>query len=124
MSTKSTLQCVATFLLLYGIFGYLFPELGVTAFTDIEIWFALLTSVALFILAATPIHIQRWGLVVCGIVFLTLGLFGIALQSPTDFVIPKTRIEPHLDTSDAILYGLLFLVCAWSWLQVKPRKHR
>lgn len=124
MSTKATLQCIATILLLFGIFGYLFPEIGPTVFTSTEIWFALCSSVVFFILATSPFHIQRWGILIGGVLFFGLGLFGMALQNPTDFVIPKTRIEPHLDTSDAIIYGLLFLVCAWAWLRATPFKHK
>jgi hypothetical protein len=124
MSTKATLQFTATLLLLWGIFGYLFPNVGGTRFTSIEIWFALVSSMALFVTASAPIHIQRWGILIGGLLFLALGLFSMALQNPTDFVIPKTRIEPHLDTSDAVIYGLVFLICAWSWLQSNPTRRK
>ncbi len=124
MSTKTSLQFLGTMLLLFSIFGFLFPELGSTIFTPTEIWFTLISSIVLFICATTAQNIQRWTLLISSIIFLGLGLFAIALANPTDFVIPKTRIEPHLDTSDAIIYGLIFLVCAWSWLQSRPSKHK
>lgn len=117
MNSKSALKVIGTLLLLWGIFGYLFPNWHTTIFTNNEnLWHVITGLVFIFMANFSPSY-RRWTIFIGALLYLILGLYGLALKHPSDFHL-KT-ITAQLDLFDNILHLIFALALSWNWLNKK-----
>ncbi len=115
MQTKPILKVLGTLLLLYGIFGYVFPDWGSVRFTNNENLFHILSAFALLFLAQFKPHIRKWTLLVFALIYLAIGIGGFTLKKPTDFRIK--RVTMQLDLVDNIPHVAFGLAFTWFWIK-------
>lgn len=112
---KATPQSFGTILLLLGVFGYIFPQWDSVQFTNNENLFHVLTGLLLVMLAGLPLAKQKWLILVYGLAYLGLGIYGFTLNQPADFHIKA--ITAQLDLFDNYFHVVVALAFAWLWLR-------
>lgn len=115
MQTKQALTVFGTFLILYGLFGYIFPEWGTTHFNNNENLFHVLIGILATMLASASVVRRKQAILAYAILFLALGLYGFTLKQPTDFLL-NNQIVMQLDLANNIAHIIVGLAFAWAWI--------
>lgn len=117
--TQQALKVLGTLLLLWGIFGFLFPQWGNVQFTNNENLFHILIGLLAILMAEFSPFTRRWSLLLLAVIFLTLGIYSFTLETPTDFQV--WRVAAQADLVDNVIHTLFGLGFAWFWLQSRPK---
>lgn len=117
MESKPLIKLLGTLLLLFGIFGYLFPTIPGLTFTTRENELHALTGLLVLILASLEGYYRRISLVLMALFYLALGIYGFSLTQSTLTVRPGITLElSRVDTIIHLLFGLAF---SWTWLKAR-----
>lgn len=124
MQTKSALNTLGTLLFLLGVFGYIFPRLPHTFFSNNENLFHVVAGLVLLGLASGATALRRKTLFVASILFLIIGLYGFFAGNPEFVQIRKLSFDTYLNEADNYIHIGLGLALAWFWIASASKAQR